>query len=163
MAFQILPIAEEHIEGFRAVLDAVARERRYLAFLEAPSLDETRAFVRRSIKSGFPQCVALVDNKVVGWCDVLPFDRPAMAHGGVLGVGVLLEHRGKGIGPALVRAAMGMAKAAGLTRIELTVREHNQRAITLYERLGFVREGLKRKAVRIDGDYEDLVCMALVS
>ncbi|HZM33384.1 MAG TPA: GNAT family protein [Burkholderiales bacterium] len=55
-----------------------------------------------------------------------------------------------------------MAKAAGLTRIELTVREHNDRAIALYERLGFVREGLKRNAVRIDGNYENLVCMGLV-
>ena len=163
MEFQILPIAEDHIEGFRSVLDSVARERRYLAFLEAPSLDESRAFVRRNIKRGYPQCVALIENKVVGWCDVLPIDRPTMAHGGVLGVGVLSEHRGKGVGSALVRAAIVMAKAAGLTRIELTVREHNERAITLYERLGFVREGLKRNAVRIDGHYEDLVCMGLVA
>lgn len=163
MKFQIVPIAEEHIEGFRLALDSVARERRYLSFLEAPSLDESRAFVRRNIKKGYPQCVALIESKVVGWCDVLPIDRPTMAHGGVLGVGVLVEHRGKGIGTALVRAAIDFAKAAGLTRIELTVREHNERAIILYERLGFVREGLKRKAVRIDGDYEDLVCMGLVA
>jgi RimJ/RimL family protein N-acetyltransferase len=163
MEFQILPIAEEHIEGFRSVLDSVARERRYLAFLEAPSLDESRAFVRRNIKKGYPQCVALIEDKVVGWCDVLPIDRPTMAHGGVLGVGVLLEHRGKGVGTALVRAAIDMAKAAGLTRIELTVRERNERAITLYERLGFVREGLKRKAVRIDGEYENLVSMGLLA
>jgi ribosomal protein S18 acetylase RimI-like enzyme len=134
-----------------------------LAFLEAPSLDESRAFVRRNIKQSYPQCVALIESKVVGWCDVLPIDRPTMAHGGVLGVGVLVEHRGKGIGTALVRAAIDLAKAAGLTRIELTVREHNERAISLYERLGFVREGLKRKAVRIDGVYEDLVCMGLVA
>ena len=163
MAFQIVPIAEEHIEGFRLVLDSVARERRYLSFLEAPSLDESRAFVRRNIKKGYPQCVALIESKVVGWCDVLPIDRPTLAHGGVLGVGVLMEHRGKGIGTALVRAAIDLAKAAGLTRIELTVRKHNERAITLYERLGFVREGLKRNAVRIDGVYEDLVCMGLVA
>jgi ribosomal protein S18 acetylase RimI-like enzyme len=163
MEFRIQPIAEEHIEGFRSVLDSVARERRYLAFLEAPSLDESKAFVRRNIKMGYPQCVALIEAKVVGWCDVLPIDRPTMAHGGVLGVGVLLEHRGKGIGSALIRAATDMAKAAGLTRIELTVRERNDRAIALYERLGFVREGLKRNAVRIDGNYEDLVCLGLVA
>lgn len=163
MGFRIQPIAEEHIEGFRSVLDSVARERRYLAFLEAPSLDESRAFVLRNIKKGYPQCVALIEAKVVGWSDVLPIDRPTMAHGGVLGVGVLLEHRGKGIGSALIRAAIDSAKAAGLTRIELTVRENNDRAIALYERLGFVREGLKRKAVRIDGNHEDLVCMGLVA
>ena len=32
---QILPIAEEHIEGFRLCLDAVAHERRYLGFVQA--------------------------------------------------------------------------------------------------------------------------------
>lgn len=163
MEFRVLPISEEHIEGFRSVLDSVARERRYLAFLEAPSLEESKAFVRRNIKKGYPQCVALIEGNVVGWCDVLPIDRPTMSHVGVLGVGVLSAHRGKGIGTALVRSAIEMAKAAGLTRIELTVREHNERAITLYERLGFTREGVKRKAVRIDGKYEDLLCMGLLA
>jgi hypothetical protein len=74
--FHVVPIAEEHIEGFRAGLDTVARERRYLTFLEAPSLEETRRFVRRNIREGCPQCVALVEDKVVGWCDALPIDRP---------------------------------------------------------------------------------------
>ena len=162
MEFRIVPIAEEHIEGFRSVLDSVAKERRYLAFLEAPSLEESRGFVRRNIKKGYPQCVALIDGNVVGWCDILPIDRPTMAHGGVLGVGVLQDHRGKGIGTALIRTAIDMAKAAGLTRIELTVREQNARAIALYDRLGFIREGLKHRAVRVDGRYEDLICMAFV-
>ena len=159
MDLQILPIEEEHIEGFRSVLDAVAKERRYLAFLEAPSLEETRGFVRRNISKGYPQVVALLDEKVVGWCDILPIDRPAMSHGGVLGVGVLREHRGRGIGTALIRAAIEKAEAAGLSRIELTVRERNVGAIALYERLGFIQEGTKRKAVRVDGAYEDLICM----
>jgi ribosomal protein S18 acetylase RimI-like enzyme len=86
-----------------------------------------------------------------------------MAHGGVLGVGVLQDYRGQGIGTALIRAAIDMARATGLTRIELTVREQNARAIELYERLGFVREGVKRNAVRVDGDYENLICMGLVT
>ena len=163
MDLKVLPIAEEHIEGFRSVLDSVARERRYLAFLEAPSLDESRGFVRRNIAKGYPQCVALLDGKVVGWCDILPIDRPTMAHGGVLGVGVLQEYRGRGIGTALIQATIDKAGAIGLSRIELTVREQNARAIALYERLGFVREGIKRNAVRVDGTYENLVCMGLVT
>ena len=159
---RIVPIAEEHIEGFRAVLDAVARERRYLAFLEAPSPQETAAFVRGNIGKGHPQFVALVDGEVVGWCDILPFERPTKSHGGVLGLGVLPGHRGRGIGTALLQAALNAAKASGLTRVELIVREHNARAIALYERLGFVREGLKRNAVRVDGRNENAVCMALL-
>lgn len=159
---QILPIAEEHIEGFREVLDTVARERRYLAFLEAPPAAEVAAFVRGNVRKGHPQFVALVDGRVVGWCDILPIDRPVKSHGGVLGLGILPEHRRRGIGTALIEAALARAKAGGLTRVELVVRKRNARAIALYERLGFVHEGAKRNAVRIDGEYEDAVCMALL-
>jgi RimJ/RimL family protein N-acetyltransferase len=161
MNFQIVPIAEEHIEAFRSVLDSVARERRYLAFLEAPPLEETRKFVRRNIQKGYPQCVALVEGRVVGWCDILPIDRPTMAHGGILGVGILAEYRGRGIGTALIHAGLQRARDAGLTRVELTVRESNKRAVTLYEKFGFVVEGEKRDAVLVDGKYEDLICMGL--
>jgi ribosomal protein S18 acetylase RimI-like enzyme len=157
-----VPIAESHIEGFRAALDVVARERLYLGFLEAPSLDEARAFVRRNIKEGYPQNVAVVADRVVGWCDILPYDRPTLAHGAVLGIGLLPEHRGRGIGTALLRATLERARAARLTRIELTVREDNTTALSLYEKEGFVREGLKRNAVRVDGKYGNLVSMGLL-
>ncbi len=40
-AITIEPIREAHIEGFHQALDTVSRERRYLAFLEAPPLDST--------------------------------------------------------------------------------------------------------------------------
>jgi RimJ/RimL family protein N-acetyltransferase len=106
--------------------------------------------------------VALVEDKVVGWCDVLPIDRPTRAHNGVLGLAVVAEFRGRGIGTALLREALRGARAFGFTRIELSYREGNARVAALYERFGFVREGLQRNAVRVDGAYEDLICMALL-
>jgi ribosomal protein S18 acetylase RimI-like enzyme len=160
--YRIAPTAEEHVDGFHAVFDTVAKERRYLAFLEAPPLGELRGFVRWNIEKGHPQCVALVDERVVGWCDIVPIDRPTRAHTGVLGVAVLPAFRGQGIGTALVRACLDLARRAGLTRIELTVREHNARAVPLYERFGFAVEGLQPNAVRVDGKYEGLVCMGLI-
>jgi len=162
MDYRIIPIAEEHIESFRMVLDSVARERRYLSFLEAPSPEEVRAFVLGNIRKGHPQFVALVEGRVVGWCDVLPINRPTQAHSGVLGIGITSEYRGRGIGTALMQATLEEAKAVGLTRLELTVREDNKHAIALYERLGFVHEGVKRNAVRVDGRYENLLFMALL-
>lgn len=162
MTFRVVPIAEEHIEGFREVLDRVSRERRYLTFLEAPSLEESKKFVRRNIRESYPQYVALAGEKVVAWCDILPIDRPTRAHTGVLGVGVLAEFRGRGIGTALIREALKKARASGLTRIELNAREGNRRVIGLYERFGFALEGVQRNAVRIDGEYENLICMGLL-
>jgi ribosomal protein S18 acetylase RimI-like enzyme len=161
-AIQIVPIAQDHIDGFHRALDIVARERRYLAFLEAPPIESTRAFVLDNIKRGHPQFVALSAGEVVGWCDVTPMSRPTQAHRGVFGVGLLPQFRGRGIGTKLIRSALAAARAFGLHRVELTVREHNTGAVELYKKEGFAIEGVQRDAVLVDGVYEDVVCMAMV-
>jgi len=163
MTYQIVPIANEHISGFHAAIDVVARERKYLAHLEAPPFEETRRFVLRNIEHGHPQFVALSAGTVVGWCDVLPNrSRIIYSHCGTLGVGLLPEFRGKGIGRQLMRRTINTAFTFGLTRIELTVREGNSNAIALYKSLGFEIEGLHRNAVCIEGQYENLHSMALL-
>ena len=162
MKFKIVPISEDHIAGFHAGVDAVAREKLYLAMLKAPPLEESAKWVRNNIRKGFPQMVALVEGRVVGWCDVSPMERETLAHGGVLGMGVIDGFRGKGIGLALMLATLERAKAGGLTRVELTVREDNLRAKALYEKVGFVVEGVKRKAALHDGKYYDLILMGLL-
>ena len=161
--FEVLPIAESHIAGFRAVVDQVARERRYLALLEAPPLEECASFVRNNIATGNPHYVAMAGAEVVGWCDIVRTAwRPVYTHVGVLGVGVLREWRGQGVGTALIRAAMEKAWASEFTRIELTVREGNQEAITLYRHLGFVQEGRHLNTVLLDGTYENTLSMAVL-
>jgi RimJ/RimL family protein N-acetyltransferase len=84
------------------------------------------------------------------------------AHAGVLGMGIIDGFREQGVGAALLRASLDRAREIGLTRVELTVREHNLRAKKLYEKFGFVVEGVKRRGVRVDGQYEDLICMGLL-
>jgi RimJ/RimL family protein N-acetyltransferase len=162
-AYKIVPIAEEHISGFRAAVDFVARERKYLAHLEAPPLEETKRYILRNIEHGYPHFVVLSAATVVGWCDVLPNrSRVIYSHSGTLGIGLLPEYRGKGIGRQLMRRTIDAAFAFGLTRIELTVREANANAIALYKSLGFEIEGLHRNAVCIEGQYENLHSMALL-
>ena len=159
---EIVPIGPEHIESFHRTLDAVARERRYLALLEAPPIEQFRPFVEDVIRQGHPQFAALSDGEVVGWCDVLPRGRPIYSHSGVLGMGLLPPLRGQGIGKRLLRQTVDAARARGLTRIELTVREDNPGAIALYTGMGFVAEGLMRNAFRVDGRYQNLMMMALL-
>jgi ribosomal protein S18 acetylase RimI-like enzyme len=76
---------------------------------------------------------------------------------------VLPAVRGRGVGRRLAEAAIAAAKAQGAERIELEVFASNTRAITLYETLGFVREGVRRRARKLDGEYDDVVLMALMS
>ena len=157
---EIVPIAEGYIKSFHRTLDIVARERRYLAFLEAPPLPSTRAFILDMIRQGYPQFVAIADGEVAGWCDVTPYSRPIKAHCGVLGMGLLPRFRGRGLGRRLILRTLDAARAFGLTRVELSVREDNANAIALYRTVGFVEEGVQRNAVRVDDNYENVVAMA---
>jgi RimJ/RimL family protein N-acetyltransferase len=158
----IIPIQPSLIESFHRTLDTVAREKRYLAFLEAPPIEQTRKYVLDLIQQGYPQFVALAAGDVVGWCDVLPKPRPIYAHSGVLGMGLLPPMRGKGIGIRLIRQTLAAARSFGLSRIELTVRENNHAAIALYKKVGFETEGLMRQAARVDGAYENVALMGLL-
>lgn len=158
----IVAITEAHLEGFHATLDVVARERAYLTFLQAPPIEDMRAFVRKMMVAGEVQLVAVDGLAVVGWCDVLQVAREPLRHGGVLGIGLLPAWRGRGVGGQLMRRAIAAARERGLTRIELSVRHDNERAIALYRKLGFAEEGRKRNAMRVDGVYYDLIVMALL-
>jgi RimJ/RimL family protein N-acetyltransferase len=162
MDYRIVPIAEKHFKGLRGVVDAVARERRYLAMLRGFSLKDTRDFVRARMKERSPYFVALAGGRVVGWCDIQPVPRDTMKHGGVLGMGIVDGFCSQGIGSALLRATLARARERGFTRVELTVRADNRRAIWLYRKFGFVREGVKRSAFRVAGRYYDLYSMAVL-
>jgi RimJ/RimL family protein N-acetyltransferase len=162
MDFRIVPITERHIEGFRSVVDRVARERRYLAILRGFPPKETRRFVRASMRARNPHLLAVVGRRVVGWCDIQRIPRDAMAHSGILGIGIVDGFRRQGIGRALMHAALMRARRSGLTRVELTVREDNRRAIALYRKFGFVAEGVKRNGFRVDGRYYNVVSMAVL-
>jgi ribosomal protein S18 acetylase RimI-like enzyme len=77
-------------------------------------------------------------------------------------MGLLPQFRGRGIGTNLIRSVLAASRTVGLHRVELTVRENNESAIGLYKKVGFEIEGLQRDAVRIDGIFENIVCMAIL-
>jgi ribosomal protein S18 acetylase RimI-like enzyme len=162
MSVVIEPIAESYADGFHACLDTVARERKYLAHIEAPPLDRVRAFVQQNVSLGAAQFVAIDGKTVVGWCDIFPAWPHAVQHCGSLGMGLLPAYRGRGIGQALLTACLSKARANGVTRVELEVRADNERALKLYERMGFAREAIKRNGMRFDGEYFDCIQMCLI-
>jgi putative acetyltransferase len=162
MRTEVVPLQEQHFEGLLRALDIVAREKRFLALQVAPPREEAFAFYRSFLEHARPHFVALVDGIVVGWCDVQSTFGESRAHVGILGIALVPTARCKGLGTALMRAAIEASWRKGLTRIELTVRADNATAKALYERMGFVVEGLNRRAFCVGGEYCDSYSMGLI-
>ena len=157
---RIAPLTLADAEAFHAVVDAVARERLYLAMLQAFPLEDVRRYVSECIAKRRPSFGAFVAERLVGWCDINEKPRETLAHSGVLGMGVLNDHRGRGIGAALLEATLKDAREKGFKRVELTVRVDNVRATSLYEKFGFAVEGRLRRHMLVDGAYQDSWLMA---
>ena len=158
----IAPVQEKYAASYRECLDEVAREKKYLAQIEALPLERIKAFVSESVATDTVQYFALEGERVVGWADVFPAWAHAVSHCGSLGMGVLSAYRGQGLGRQLLQACIEKAWSKGITRIELEARADNAAAIALYEKLGFKHEALKRNAMRFSGQYFDSVQMRLL-
>lgn len=68
--------------------------------------------------------------------------------------------RRQGIGWALLEQAVEWGRENGVRKLELHVFPHNDPAVRLYERFGFVREGLRRGHYRRSGGFVDAILMA---
>ncbi len=159
---QIVPIGRAHLAGFHAIVDSVAKERRYLAMLEAPPFTRTRRLVLDSLRAGAVHVVAVANGEVLGWCDLRPKAAPTLRHSAVLGMGIVAAYRGQGIGSRMLAATLELALARGIRRAELNVRSDNAPAIALYRRFGFVEEGTCRNYMCVDGvDYDALLMARL--
>jgi RimJ/RimL family protein N-acetyltransferase len=71
--------------------------------------------------------------------------------------------RGRGLGDAAARALQRhLLLERGFHRVELQVYGFNERAIAHAERVGYVREGVKRKAYERHGEWQDAVLFSLL-
>lgn len=106
--------------------------------------------------------VAELDGCVVGSAGVFSTgNHVRRRHASSLGISVAREAQRNGIGGVLMAALIDYADRWGqILRLELNVFADNTRAISLYQRFGFVREGVFRKHALRDGQYVDTLAMA---
>jgi putative acetyltransferase len=104
--------------------------------------------------------VAVIEGKVIGCLGLERFEG-RRSHAGQFGVAVHDAYAGRGAGTALLAAALDLADNwLNLKRVELSVYADNVRAIALYERFGFEREGRQRAYSWRNGAYADSLTMA---
>ncbi|MFN8529355.1 MAG: GNAT family N-acetyltransferase [Anaerolineae bacterium] len=115
--------------------------------------------VSRSENSLF--LIAEADRKLIGACTCAGGTFKADRHKTDLGIYVAKAWRDQGAGTALMAYTIEWAaRSPVIERIELEVFAQNARAIHLYEKFGFAREGVKRGLYKRGGERLDMAIMA---
>src|SRR3989442_400073 len=80
-----------------------------------------------------------------------------------IGCDLHADFRGKGLAQAAYRVFLRfLFEECGMNKVSLEVLQHNARANRLYQRLGFVLEGVKRQEIWRDGQYLDSLVMSML-
>lgn len=157
-------ITVRHAEpgDYGAVHRVFSGERAVAGTLQLPYPSPEKWRKRLSeLPEGHYQLVACADGEVVGELTLWASNNSRLRHVGGLGMAVRDDWQGKGVGTALMRAALDLADNwLGLARMELHVYTDNTAAIALYEKFGFEVEGTHRRYAFRNGEYVDAYSMA---
>ncbi|MFO1458640.1 MAG: GNAT family N-acetyltransferase [Verrucomicrobiota bacterium] len=130
--------------------------------LPFPSAEVWQQRLSRETESTLVSLVACDGDEVVGTLGLhLNGGMPRRQHVAELGMAVRDDWQGRGVGTALMQAAVDLAdRWMQLRRLQLTVFVDNAPAIRLYQRFGFEVEGTLRELAYRDGRYVDGLMMA---
>jgi RimJ/RimL family protein N-acetyltransferase len=160
--FEIRPARPGDARSFLEAFRTVAAERRFIQTEEVTRTARVyRKWFRRSVTEEAAHLVAMAGDVVVGSISIRRDAHPATRHTASIGMFVIAGWRGRGVGTALMDAAMRWAGDAGVERVDLAVYPHNQAAIALYRSFGFVEEGRLVRHAKKSYGYEDEILMAV--
>jgi RimJ/RimL family protein N-acetyltransferase len=157
---EIRKLTDADAEAYRAVRLRALREHPDAfgrAYEEAQGLDEMREEFRSQHDGRRSFILGALDGKLVGIVGCARERGVKNEHKGLIwGMYVAPEAGGRGVGRALLSAAIERARAwPGLEQLWLSVGTHNQRAGALYRGCGFERFGLERRALKLGDRYID--------
>jgi RimJ/RimL family protein N-acetyltransferase len=132
---------------------------------EVMSVEAERQFLTdiATVDNSVLALAVTADGSVIGVASFMGGKRRAMRHQGSIGIAVHKDWRNQGVGTALMQYLINWARGTGIiTRLELEVNTHNERAVHVYQKVGFEIEGRKKKALFKEGRYIDNFVMALL-
>lgn len=126
-------------------------------------MQEGQFLKKKSESSNEIEIVAVVGNVVVGTAGIEVIGtKYKVRHRAEFGISVAKDFWGLGIGQALMAACIECARAAGYIQLELSVVAENERALSMYEKAGFVKYGINPKGFnsRVTG-FQEVIYMRL--
>lgn len=147
-------------------IENISGESEFLTFgpgeFDVNESDE-KEFLWKYKESDHQLCMlGLIDDTIVSILNYSSGHRPRIRHCGEFGMSVRKQFWGLGIGSLMLDHLIEWAKETDfIVKINLRVRTDNQRAILLYKRKGFVKEGTIRREIHLNGEYYDHHWMGL--
>jgi RimJ/RimL family protein N-acetyltransferase len=127
------------------------------------TVEEEAAFLRQRLESPTDLLLVVeVDDRIVASGSLDGSTLSRFGHATTLGMAVLREFWGLGVGRALLESLISWADSRGIVRIALEVLETNDRAIRLYELVGFETEGRLRAHRKHGQAYVDSFVMSRI-
>jgi len=119
------------------------------------TVDGERKWIEDSLKSPYKLVITcFVDGKIAGSADIRFFDGIKFRHRAGVGIAILKEYWGRGIGSAFFTELISVAKSRGVEIMELEFFEGNARGEALYKKFGFNIVSYKPDAIKLkDGTY----------
>lgn len=147
-------------------LDQVSGESDFLTFGSGEfelSVAEEEQFIENILKRDNSLFIVAEDKgKIVGNLAFSAGTRKRRAHVGEFGISVIKEYWGQGVGEELIAHLLTWSRGSNkIRKIDLEVRTDNVRAIKLYKKMGFVEEGLRKRALFVNNKFYDTLMMGL--
>ena len=158
---EIRPARAQDAPSYLAMWREVVAERRFVRteVVKGTVRDYRRQF-RDSVTNDRAWFLTIAEGRVVGALFIERMAHPVNRHVATLGMAVHAPWRGKGLGTALMEAALRWARSSGVEKVSLEVYPTNEAAVALYRRFGFEEEGRLVRHSRKSYGYEDELIMS---
>ncbi|MDM5316373.1 GNAT family protein [Fictibacillus sp. b24] len=154
------PVKEQDAKDITAHVEAIVKAGRYLQKEQPRSVSEEIEFINEVKQKEDMYTAVERKGKVVGIARVLKGELQMKKHTGVFRTWIHPDAQGLGIGKELLNYTLRWGQSNNLHKIWLTVFSGNEKAVTVYEKAGFIIEGRQKNQAIIDGEMEDEIFMA---
>ncbi|WP_439116617.1 GNAT family N-acetyltransferase [Metabacillus litoralis] len=124
------------------------------------SIEEEQHFIKEMHRANNMYIVVEKEKEIVGIARIIRGELEMKSHTGLFRTWLIDRVQGKGIGSEIMTYTLNWCRVNGLHKLCLTVFSSNGLAQKLYERYGFVTEGIQKEQVKIGNKYDDEIFMA---
>lgn len=167
MSIRLRPLCEEDVDNIMTWVNEPSVVGNFAAFAGAPITRESElAWVRRTVTATNERVWSVwaePDDRYIGQVGI----HQIHAHSKVGRLGIVIAAKremGRGYGSAAIGKALDCAFGElGLHKVWLMVFHHNTRSRGIYQRIGFVEEGVLREEYFHEGAWHDMVRMSVLA